>query len=344
MRDDWSVHDLHSAIGILDPDPTDPRLETVGTDPVAWVHDGTLTVAVRRSGEPPHLIGTVHERLRATGDSCWALRLRVPGIERACIEYGVFDPATPDDHRIDVWRGPKAGPAAPRSEVPIQGPKVVAESEIAAAHPVRLWSPADPQALLICADGEGLATWASVVAAARAPVALVGIASAGLTHRLGEEYEYDVKADPRARAYLSEVDPPYFAAHMRYVLEDVLPWADQCVGPLPWFAFGVSNGAAFAAAAGALHPDEFAGVLAFSLGAPPKRPARYRGPVHALVAGRLEPGFNQTTTRYAWRLRANGVPVRLRRPMRGHDQTMWADELTPALRWALARSHVGANS
>jgi hypothetical protein len=56
-----------------------------------------------------------------------------------------------------------------------------------------------------------------------------------------------------------------------------------------------------------------------------------------LVAGRLEPGFHGTTTRYAWKLRARGVPVRLRRPLRGHDHTMWEDELVPALRWALER-------
>lgn len=40
----------------------------------------------------------------------------------------------------------------------------------------------------------------------------------------------------------------------------------------------------------------------------------------------------------------NSVPVRLRRPVRGHDHTMWRDELIPSLHWALQRGHIGTNS
>ncbi len=240
--------------------------------------------------------------------------------------------------------GPKAAAAAPRTEVAVQGPEVIADSELAATHPVRLWSPPDPQALLVCADGQGIATWASVVAAAGERVALVGVESAGLTFRPEEEHEYEPRSDPRARAYLPDVDRAYFDAHMQYVLETVVSWADGRFGRLPRLVFGVSNGATFAAAAATLHPDAFGGVLAFSLGAaPPHSPAR-RGPVHALVAGQLEPPFHAATTRYAWRLRAHCVPVRLRRPVGGHDQAMWADELVPALRWALRRGMPAAIS
>jgi enterochelin esterase-like enzyme len=324
----------HSPIEILDPDLGDPRLAAVGAEPVAWADDGVLTVAVRRTGEAPLLTGTVYERMRPAGEGCWALRLRVPRLARACVEYGVVDP-TLDYSGVEVWRGPNAGPAAARVEVAVSEPEAIADSELAAAHLVRIWTPGDPRALLVCADGEGLAAWAGVIAASGEQVALVGIESAGLSYRLGEEYVYDRKSDPRARAYLPDVDPPYFAAHMNYVLETVVPWAEEQLGRLPRIAFGVSNGAVWAAAAGALHPHEFSGVMAFSLGAEPPRPARRHGPVHALVAGQLEPGFHRTTTLYAWKLRTRGVRVRLRRPVRGHDHSMWQDELLPALRWAL---------
>jgi enterochelin esterase-like enzyme len=124
---------------------------------------------------------------------------------------------------------------------------------------------------------------------------------------------------------------------MEHVFGSVLPWAEQRLGRLPRVAFGVSNGAVWAAAAGALHPRELAGVVAFSLGvSPPLRLGR-RPPPHALAAGTLEPGFSRATTAYAWTLRARGVRVRLRRPVRGHDHTMWEDELVPALRWLLRR-------
>jgi pimeloyl-ACP methyl ester carboxylesterase len=225
-----------------------------------------------------------------------------------------------------------------RAEVGRLEPVVLGSGEIAEAHPVRFWARPDPQAVLVCADCEGLDAWASVVAGAEERVALVGIANGGITHRLGEEYVYDRHSDRRARAYLYDVDPPYFARHMRYVTETVLPWAEATLGPLPKFVFGVSNGAAWAAQAAARHPERFAGALIFSMGAEPRRIPGSGLPPHALVAGQLEPGFHRVTAQYALRLRDRGVPVRLRRPVRGHDHDMWTDELVPALRWILHKT------
>jgi hypothetical protein len=322
-----------SRIEVLDPDPGDSRLTGVGFEPGVWADRGTLTIAVRRVGDAPLLTGTVHERLRPAGADHWALRLQVPRLERAAVEYQVVDPAGADAGRTDVWRGPKAPPAAERVSVDVAPPEAIGTSAIATTHPVRLWAPPNPETVVVCADGEGLEAWAAVVAASGRPIALVGIVSSGIP--VGDGSTYDIHADPRARAYLAHVDQAYFDAHMRYSIDDVLPWVDARLGRLPRLAFGVSNGAAWAAAAGALHPREFHGVLAFSLGAPPARPPRRSGPAHALVVGRFERGFHEATTGYAWRLRARGVRVRLRRPMRGHDHTMWEDELMPALRWLL---------
>jgi hypothetical protein len=328
---------------VLDPDVGDPELALVGDRPVAWAHGEVLTIAVRRPGDAPLLLGTVTERMRPAGDGCWAVRLRVPGLERACIEYGVLTEDAAHHEASMVWQGSRA--RRPPSPVwtaigPLER-HVVGGSELAAVHPVRFWSPPDPAALLVCADGDGLEAWAGLVAASGEPVALVGIESAGLSWRPqdledGGHARYDPSADPRARAYLPRVDPAYFAQHMGYVVRTVLPWADERLGrTLPRLAYGASNGAAWAAALGALHPDLVVGVLAFSLGERPPWPMRRDGPVHALVAGRLEPGFHRDTTSYARRLRRRGARVRLRTPLRGHDFTMWADELLPALRWAL---------
>ena len=327
---------LRTPLAVLEPDLEDPRLADVGEHPTAWADGDTLTIAVRRPGEAPLLVGTVYERLRPAGDACWALRLRVPELDRACIEYGVLDPVWPSPREVQVWRGRDAAGGVSRADVDVEGPLPLGDSEIAAAHPVRFWSPPAPKAVVVCADGEGLAGWAGILAAAGERVALVGIHSAGVSIGPGEEHAYEISADPRARAYLRHVDEAYFAAHMEYVLETVLPWAEQRVGRLPRVAFGVSNGAAFAAALGALRPPQVAGVLAFSLGDTPRRPPPWRGPAHALVAGRLEPDFDRTTRRYALRLHTRAVPVRLRRPLRGHDHSMWEDELLPALRWVLA--------
>jgi S-formylglutathione hydrolase FrmB len=329
-------HWLPVAVG--DVAASDPRLRAVGRAPSVWADDGSLTIAVRRTGGAPYLVGTVEQPMRAAGTDLWALRLGIPDIQRACIEYAIYDPGEPSALRLEEWRGPRGGRPAPRQPVPVSDPEVIDDSPVAERHPVRAWTPAvEPRALLVCADGEGLADWASVVAATDEPVALVGVESAGLAYQVGQDAgAYEAALDPRARAYLRDIDPAYFAEHMRYVLERVVPWAEARFGLLPRIAFGVSNGAAWAVEAAAAHRGEFSGVLAFSLGLLPVSKVDPAAPPHALVAGRLEPGFDDTTTRYARRLRRHGVPVRLRRPVRGHDHGMWADELIPALRWVRA--------
>ena len=327
-------------IVLSDVDADDPRLVKVAAEPSVWRDGRSLVIAVRRSGDAPMLVGTVHAHMRPAGDGVWALRLDVPPVRGACIEYAVIDPTAPERARFLVWRDRWARREAEAIPTGVDDALPVGTSAIALRHHARLWSPAAPSAVLICADGEGLAMWAGVLAAAREPVALVGIESAGLTHEPGDDYAltYNSAGYPRARAYLRDVDPEYFDAHLRYVLDEVIPWAEARIGRLPRYAFGVSNGAAWAAHAAAFHPDEFSGVLAFSLGMAPARPPRST-PAHALVAGRFEPGFDRETSRYARKLRTRGVAVRLSRPARGHDHTMWLDEFLPALRWVRAQPH-----
>jgi Putative esterase len=334
--------ELHaSPVVVLDPKPEDPRLATVGSTPSVWADGSVLTVAVRDEGRvAPFLVGTVYERMRPAGEGLWALRIRVHRLERARFQYQIVNPDKPYEMEGPrVWSGSRAlVDDVPLASPPLLEPLVIDGSDMAAAHPVYSWSPTVPGALLVCADGEGLATTAAVIAAAGEQVALLGIANGGISHRIGEEIEYDRRADPRARAYLYDVDPPYFAAHMRYVVATVLPWADERFGQLPRLVFGVSNGAAWAAQAAFHHGDLFEGAIVFSLGAAPPGRIPAGLPPHALLAGQLEPGFHRTTCKYAWKLRSNGTRVRLRRPVRGHDYTMWNDELIPALRWVLGNT------
>lgn len=213
---------------------------------------------------------------------------------------------------------------------------VLGDDEIARTHAVRLWRPDAPAALVVAADGEGAEGWARRLATAAdagalPPLALVGIESAGVRH--DPAAPYDPAADPRARAYLPHVDPPYFRRHLDHVFDTVLPWTGV---DAPLILFGCSNGAVWAAAAGVERRRDVAGVAAFSIGVAP--PARRGAPPHALVSGRREPGFDRETTRYARALRRRGVRVRARRPDRGHDHAMWEHELVPALAWLVART------
>jgi dienelactone hydrolase len=170
------------------------------------------------------------------------------------------------------------------------------------------------------------------------PVAVVGIASGGITLERGEDggpRDYCPQDDPRARAYLQRVDPPYFRAHLDYVIDSVLRRADRELGKaLPRITFGMSNGGSWAAAAAAVCPGEFAAVIAFSMGSAPEGAELPRHP-HALAAGKREPPFLQTTCAYAEALRRGGAAVRLRTPARGHEYRMWVEEFAPALGWVL---------
>jgi hypothetical protein len=316
------------AVPLLDPDPDDPRLRELGDEVAAWADGDVLTIAARRPGR---LVGTFGEKLRPAGEGLWALRFRIRGLPRATIEFAIEDYA-----RRQTWRGPLAPPVVELPSPIEVTTRTIADSPLAHAHRVSLWSPPDPQALLLCADGDGMPSWAGLVAAAKVPVALVGIASAATSWR--EHGEYDPKRDPRARAYIPMTDPPYFEQHMTYVTETVLPWAEQQLGRS--FAreargtYGSSNGAVWAASAANLHPSLLGFSLAFSLGAPPAGAVDV-GTTFALVAGRLEPGFDRATTSFAWQARGGGARVRLRRRVRGHDFSLWRDEFLPALRWAL---------
>lgn len=192
--------------------------------------------------------------------------------------------------------------------------------------------------LLVCADGEGAAAWTTQIAETASPVAVVGIASAGLeVLGIGARDSYRPEDDPRARAYLPWVDPVYFRAHLDYVMDTVLPWVDEKIGgKLPRVTFGFSNGGAWAVAAAAARPHDYAGVIAFSISDAPEQDRLARLP-HALAAGKKEAPFLERTTAYAAALRRAGVAVRLRTPDRGHEHGMWSEEFGPALRWILDR-------
>ena len=79
---------------------------------------------------------------------------------------------------------------------------VLGDDAIARTHPVRLWRPeAQPAALVLAADGEGVEAWAARLAGLP-PLGLAGLESAGVQAEAAASY--DATADPRARAYLPD--------------------------------------------------------------------------------------------------------------------------------------------
>lgn len=138
---------------------------------------------------------------------------------------------------------------------------------------------------------------------------------------------------------------PRFLAHERFVLDELMPWAERTLGASARreerAAFGFSNGGVGAAFQGVRHPDVFGAALSFSCGAcsvaAPDEPASAGARPTArfyFLAGRLEPRFLHATRAAAERLRGAGYEAPMHERVAGHDSIMWNEQFGDAVRWA----------
>ena len=294
------------------------------------------------------LAGGVQPRLWpvAGTDHLWEVSLRIRRLDEAVISLVVASrqaggdwPAQIPD--IRVWRGPRAA-AVPEAQ-PLRG--TVEEHTrdsvlLRTARQVTVYRPPGPGRLVagcVLADGGAArgfapALEAAIEAGAVPPVLLVGVHNAPSPAAS--------RSDLRAQEYLPGRNRLRFDAHLRFVTGEVIPWADERFGPVagPWIAAGFSNGAAWAIAAAQRRPDLIGSVAAFSAGVVPQRisgAARSAGIRHYLAAGTLEPGFRQSTRRWAERLARAGLGYRHEEWIGGHDQEWWKQQLPVALGWLL---------
>src|SRR5262249_55496707 len=141
---------------------------------------------------------------------------------------------------------------------------------------VTVYRPPGPARTLpacVLADGESARGFAwslesAILAGAVPPVLVVGVHNASIEARNGP--------DLRAQEYLPGHNRRRFDAHLRFVADEVVPWAGARYGPVdrPWIASGFSNGAGWAIAAAQRRPDVFGAVAGFSAGLVPQRISR----------------------------------------------------------------------
>jgi enterochelin esterase-like enzyme len=331
---------------------------------VLWAEDDVLHVLWRGAAEQVMLGGGVQVpmwpvegiQLLENDERLWEASLRVRRLDEAVITVmviglGVADlPFGRPVTDMMTWRGPRApaepadgeGPLALAGEVrphtiesvPLRGPR-----ELTVYVPPGAAGAPGPLPGIVLADGESVPGFARVLEPAIAsgavpPTVLVGIHNAG---------GHADRSDLRAQEYLPRHRPRRFAAHLSFVIDEVIPWA---VASLPvdpsgsshrWLAGGFSNGAAWAIAAAQRRPEVFGGVAAFSAGVVPRRVAGASRDVrHYLAAGTLEEGFRRSTLEWATRLRRAGVPVSHHEWPGGHDPFWWHRTLPDALAWLLA--------
>ena len=276
------------------------------------------------------------------GSDLWVLVVRIRDLDRAAFSYR-FLPADRHDprqraERSATWRGREAPPAPAVAQTLVGELRTLDLDSAALGERRRLYVYLPPSHDRRDRPGVLYATDGRVSAELIEPLILAGrippIVSVGVT--FGE----DPGADRRAQEYLPGFHPERFEAHRRFFVEEVPAWAESELGVTGSREgrgiFGVSNGAAFAAAMGVRHPERFGTVIAFSLGITGAAPAWAPGeaPRHYLCAGSLEEGFERATRGWAEVVRAAGAEVLHRTRASGHDPVMWDGELPKALEWA----------
>ncbi len=323
-----------------------------------WVEGDRLTFAYEGEAEQVEACCTIQMPLsRLPNSDLWVLTVRVPRPRELAMGYDfiVTRKDAPPATRLKMkeWRGPDAPRALPRAETLAGTVRHDTLQSAALGEPRALTTYLPPgydrtRALPVVyvADGQSVPGIAKVlepqILAGRAPaVVLVGVHS-GKSSRGA-----DIMQDHRALEYLYGADRENrrFVAHERFVLTEVLPWAERELGVAAArerrAVLGFSNGAGWTVAVTARNPEAFGNVLAFSFawdsaggipaGGLPVKPRYF------LLAGLLEHNFHARTASLARVLRGHGLDVRFEERVSGHDSLMW-DELVPeAVAWAFRR-------
>jgi len=188
--------------------------------------------------------------------------------------------------------------------------------------------PDPPQAVVFAGDGQLIASWGDFLAAAGGPsTMIVGV------HRLADEMQ-------RLHEYSPGFDPERFAAHERFLVEDVRDWTRSRFSvELPrdrTAMFGVSASAELALAIGLRHPEIYGAVFCASPGAGYRPPAAMPRPLPRayFVAGTREPFFRDNAARWADALRDAGADVVMTERDGSHGDAFWRDEFPLMVAWA----------
>jgi enterochelin esterase-like enzyme len=307
----------------------------------AWRDDEDVVFCWRGSASAVSVwFGIVMALDHLDGTDLWVLVVRIRDLDRAAFSYRFLpegDGERPWGEPSGTWRGPDAPPAPVVAQTLVGELRTVELDSAALGERRRLhvYLPPghdrrNPVGVLYATDGRVSAELIEplILAGRIPPIVSVGVP-------FGE----DRGADRRAQEYLPGFHPEHFEAHRRFFVEEVSAWAEVELGVAAGrkfgSVFGVSNGAAFAAAMGVRHPEYFGTVIAFSLAITGATPTWEPGeaPRHYLCAGSLEEGFDRGTRHWAQIAGAAGAEVVHRSWVSGHDPVMWDGELPRALEW-----------
>jgi enterochelin esterase-like enzyme len=151
------------------------------------------------------------------------------------------------------------------------------------------------------------------------------------------------RRDGALHEYSPVFDAERFAAHERFFVEDVRRWAwsrfDVALPAERTAVFGLSASGELALAIGLRHPDIYGAIFCASPGGGYRPPGDMQTPLPRayLVAGTLEPFFQENTTRWAEALRDAGADVVMTERVGSHGDAFWREELPLMVAWAFGR-------
>jgi enterochelin esterase-like enzyme len=214
----------------------------------------------------------------------------------------------------------------------IAGELITERLEYNGGRQVTVYVPPGPaEAIVFAGDGHLVSQWSRSLEAADVPSTMIVA-----VHRLSDE-------TLRLHEYSPGFEPERFAAHEKFLVEDVRGWVRERFGVgMPGertAVFGVSAGGELALALGLRHPDVYSAIFCASPGGgykptdvmPSSLPRAY------LVAGTLEPFFRDNATRWATALRDAGAEVVMTERVGSHGDRFWQEELPLMVAWAFGR-------
>ncbi|MEW6743840.1 MAG: alpha/beta hydrolase-fold protein [Planctomycetota bacterium] len=327
--------------------PEDVAARLAGRDEAVWCEQEELVFLHRAKADAIFLNGGLQAPMHRVGTSnYWSLVARVRDLPKATIGYAFLPlrSAVPlwDAQVFRAWRGSQAPPEPPHVESlagsiethELDAPLLDGSRRLTVYRtPIR--GAPEPLRVVYLTDGHMTADLARfieplITQASLPPVLLVGVhaaASSGLV-RYGEK---------RAAEYLEPHDSERFAAHEKFFMDEVMPWAEKTCGASherrERALFGVSNGGAFVLSLALRHRDRVGNVVAFSVAS--SRPLKPEAPDTRFyfVAGTLEPPLLELTKEWAKRLAEGGAETVFRERVAGHDAVMWREEFPAALQW-----------
>ncbi|MBI1333423.1 MAG: hypothetical protein GC165_11160 [Armatimonadetes bacterium] len=299
--------------------------------------DGDLLTLVAKGKENPmSVLNRFPTPMKQVGGTdVWIGQARFKDWDKAFFSYSILRDGKTEPHR---FRGPRA-PRFPSEAKMLKGSVTsytLTSKDLDGDRTVDVYVPPTANVdlpVVVMADGQSCKEFATVaepliLAKKVRPFVILGVYHGDYT---GPKDSYDFSKDFRAREYLKLADPDRFAAHLRFVCDQVLPWArdkfhvssrreDTAV-------FGFSNGGAFALIAALERPDVFGGSMPSSVAAyDPKDleslAEKGRGTKFFFVAGELEL-FSRNTRQAVDTVKPRVANCTLDTYYSCHDEGMW---------------------